>query len=359
MNFVITKHASPTAADVRRKLLVDPGFGRVFTDHMVTLRWTPDAGWHDARITARTPFLIDPASAALHYAQQIFEGMKAFRTDNGAIALFRPELNAARFARSAERMAMPPVPSELFIQAVEHLVKIDQEWVPGGDGSLYVSPSMFANEVFLGARPAREYVFCVIALPVGAYIKDGNTRPLKVWVSEAYTRAAPGGTGEAKCGGNYAGSLVAQADASAHGCDQVVFLDAVEHRWVEELTGMSIFFVMDDGALITPPLEGTILPGITRATIIALASAAGMRVKESRYAFRQWRLDAISGRLREVFGCGTAAVVTSIGEVVSIGGSFRIADGACGSVTKRLKNELVDVQRGRIAERMEWLRIVA
>ena len=366
MNFVVTKNASPVAADERRKWLADPGFGRVFTDHMVTLRWTQDAGWHDGRVTARAPFSIDPACAVLHYAQEIFEGMKAYRTESGAITLFRPEMNAARFARSAERMAMPELPEALFLQAVEALVKIDQEWVPDGEGSLYLRPFMFASEVFLGVRPALEYIFCVIACPVGPYFKGGD-KPLKLWVSNSYTRAAPGGTGAAKCGGNYAASLIAQAEAAAQGCDQVVFLDAVEHRWVEELGGMNLFFVMDDGAIITPPLAGTILPGITRATIIALAEAAGMQVKESPYAFDQWRADAASGRLREAFACGTAAVVASIGEVIGADGAFRIGDGVTGPVSKRLKNELVDIQRGkstqrmdqRMAQRTQWVRVVS
>lgn len=358
MNFVVTKHASPVAAEVRRKWLADPGFGRVFTDHMVTLRWTQEAGWHDGRVVARAPFAIDPACAVLHYAQEIFEGMKAYRTETGAITLFRPEMNAARFARSAERMAMPTLPEAVFLQAVEALVKIDQEWIPSGEGSLYLRPFMFASENFLGVRPALEYIFCVIACPVGPYFKGGD-KPLKLWVSNSYTRAAPGGTGAAKCGGNYAASLIAQAEAATHGCDQVVFLDAVEHRWVEELGGMNVFFVMDDGSIITPPLSGTILPGITRSSIISLAEGAGMRLKETPYAFDQWRADAASGRLREAFACGTAAVVASIGEVTGANGAFRIGEGITGPVSKRLKNELVDIQRGRSAQRKEWLRIVA
>jgi len=357
MNFVVTKHPSPVPADTRKKLLADPGFGRVFTDHMVTLRWAQNAGWHDGRVTAYAPFTIDPASAVLHYAQEIFEGMKAYRTEDGAIALFRPELNAIRFARSAERLAMPALPEALFLQAVEELVKIDRQWIPGGEGSLYLRPFMFASEAFLGVRPALQYIFCVIASPVGPYFKGGD-KPLRLWVSNTYTRAAPGGTGAAKCGGNYAASLVAQAEASAHGCDQVVFLDAAEHRWLEELGGMNVFFVMDDDSIITPPLGGTILPGITRSTIISLAEAAGMRVQESPYAFDQWRSDTASGRLREAFACGTAAVVASIGEVVSADGAFRIGEGIAGPISKRLKNELVDIQRGRNAQRMDWLRIV-
>jgi branched-chain amino acid aminotransferase len=357
MDFVVTKHTSPTSADLRQKLLVDLGFGRVYTDHMVTMRWTTEEGWHDARVTARAPFTIEPTSHVLRYAQEIFEGMKAYRTDSGAIALFRPELNAARFARSAERLAMPVLPSPVFLEALEHLVRIDRDWVPEGEGSLYLNPFMFATEPFLRAKPSSSYLFCVIGLPTGSYFKDGG-KPLRVWVSELYTRAALGGTGAAKCGGNYAASFVAQAEATRHGCDQAVFLDAAERRWVEELTGANIFFVMNNGTLITPPLDGTILPGVTRATIIELASAAGMPVEQSRYAFEQWRSDAGSGRLREVFACGTSASVTSIGEVVSVGGSFRVADGTAGPVTTRLKKALVDAQRGRLSEWLQWLRFV-
>jgi branched-chain amino acid aminotransferase len=325
---------------------------------MVTMRWTPEAGWHDGQITPRAPFSIHPASHVLHYAQEIFEGLKAYRTDSGAIALFRPEMNAARFARSAERLAMPPLPPPVFIEALERLVQVDREWVPEGESSLYLNPFMFGNDPYLGARASLNYIFCVLALPVGHYFKAG-ARPLKVWVTETYARAAPGGTGAAKCGGNYAAALAASNEAVAHGCDHAVFLDAVEHRWVEELAGANIFFVMNDGTLLTPPLDGTILPGITRATIIELASAAGLPVRESRYAFNQWRSDAGSGRLREVFACGTGATVASIGEVASASGSFRIADGDPGPITARIKKALFDAQRGRTAERLEWLRFVA
>ena len=210
----------------------------------------------------------------LHYAQEIFEGLKAYKRDDGGVNLFRPDANAKRFQNSAERMAMAPLPEPVFIEAVEQLVRIDRAWIPGGEGSLYLRPFMIASEVFLGVKPSAEYIFAVIASPVGSYFKGGPA-PVSIWVSENYTRAAIGGTGAVKCGGNYAASLRAQAEAIDHGCDQVVFLDAVERRYVEELGGMNVFFVFDDGSLLTPPL-GTILPGITRDSIIALAKDSGM-----------------------------------------------------------------------------------
>jgi branched-chain amino acid aminotransferase len=356
--FVLAPHDSPVAADVRATLLENPGFGRIFTDHMVTIRWTDEKGWHDAQVGARKPFQMDPAAAVLHYAQEIFEGLKAYRAADGGVTLFRPEENARRFARSAERLAMPVLPEALFLQAIEELVRIDAEWIPGGaDGSLYLRPFMFASEVFLGVRPAAEYIFAVIACPVGAYFKGGKSA-VTVWVSDDYTRAAPGGTGAAKCGGNYAASLVAQAQAIEHGCDQVVFLDAAEHKWVEELGGMNVFFLFDDGSMLTPPLGGTILPGITRESVIALARADGRTVTEERYSIGQWKADAASGRLREVFACGTAAVITPIGEVKGTDGSFTIGNGEGGSATEALKAKLVGIQRGTIADPDRWVRRV-
>ena len=354
MNFAITPHASPVSAENRRKTMEDPGFGRVFTDHMVTLRWTADKGWHEGQVKARAPFAIDPACAVLHYAQEVFEGMKAYRTGGGQIVLFRPEMNAARFSRSAERLAMPTMPESLFVEAVKELVKIDKDWVPSDAGSLYLRPFMFASEAFLGVRPSLEYIFCVIACPVGPYFKGGD-KLLKLWVSDEYTRAAPGGTGAAKCGGNYAASLIAQAEATQHGCDQVVFLDAKEHRWVEELGGMNLFFVMNDGSIVTPPLTGTILPGVTRTSIIEIARSLGMKVTEAPYSMDQWRSDAASGRLSEAFACGTAAVIGSIGEIVSSSGSFRFGNGVSGPVSQKLKAQLTGIQRGSIEDSREWV----
>jgi len=350
-------HPAPTSEGARAKLLENPGFGKIFTDHMVTIRWNAEAGWHDAQVRAREPFSIDPAAAVLHYAQEIFEGMKAYRTEGGGVALFRPEENARRFAQSAERMAMPVVPETLFVEAIEALVRADAAWIPEGEGSLYLRPFMFASEAFLGVRPAAEYIFCVIASPVGAYFK-GGAKAVTVWVSGDFSRAAPGGTGTAKCGGNYAASLLAQAEAIRNGCDQVVFLDAAERKWIEELGGMNVFFVLDDGHLITPPLGGTILPGITRASIIELARDLGLRVEERPYAFDTWRSDASSGLVREAFACGTAAVIAAIGEVRHVGGSFKIGDGQDGPVTRRLREQLTGLQRGAYPDPHGWLHAI-
>jgi len=353
--FTITRSNKAVLADQRAVLLADPGFGKLFTDHMVTIRYTEGQGWHSHAIGPREPFQLDPACAVLHYAQEIFEGMKAYRLEDGSIAMFRPEENARRFAESAERMAMPVLPEDLFLEAVQELVKIDVDWIPSGEGSLYLRPFMFASETFLGVRPANEYIFCVIASPAGAYFKGGK-KAVTLWVSEHFTRAARGGTGAAKCGGNYAASLVAQKEAIQHGCDQVVFLDAAENKWVEELGGMNVFFVMDDGSIVTPPLSGTILPGITRNSILSLARARGHDVREELYSFAQWRADAASGKLREAFACGTAAVVTAIGTVKSVDGDFTIGNGDGGIVTEALRAELTGIQRGTVADPANWVR---
>jgi branched-chain amino acid aminotransferase len=252
-------------------------------------------------------------------------------------------------------MAMPELPEKLFLEAVERLVALERAWIPEGEGSLYLRPFMFSSEAFLGVRPSNEYIFCVIACPAGNYFK-GGAKPLSLWVSEDISRAAPGGTGDAKCGGNYAASLIAQAEASRNGCDQVVFLDAVEHRWVEELGGMNLFFVMDDNRIVTPQLGGTILPGITRKSLITLARDCGLAVEERRYSMAEWRSDAQCGRLIEAFACGTAAVIAGIGEVRSSSYAFTIGTGETGALTRALCDELVGMQRGTIADRHGWLR---
>jgi branched-chain amino acid aminotransferase len=348
----------PVGPDARADMLKDPGFGRVFTDHMVSIRWTQDRGWHGAEVRAREPIALDPAAAVLHYGQEIFEGLKAYVRGDGSIALFRPEQNARRFQASAARLAMPALPEAVFLQAVDELVKIDQAWIPGNEGSLYLRPFMFATEAFLGVRPSHEYLFVLIASSVGSYFK-GGAKAVTVWLSDRYTRSAEGGTGAVKCGGNYAASLLAQAEAIDHGCDQVVFLDAAEHRWVEELGGMNIFFVFDDGSLATPPLGGTILPGITRDSIITLARGEGRIVREERYSIEQWRADAASGRLREAFACGTAAVVSAIGKIRSANGDILIGDGDGGPITAALKAKLVGIQRGDVADAEGWVRKIA
>ncbi|WP_210485400.1 branched-chain amino acid aminotransferase [Microvirga antarctica] len=352
--FTHQPHPSPVSPEHRAALLVNPGFGRVFTDHMVTIRYTDGQGWHDAKVEPRAPIPLDPAAAVLHYAQEIFEGLKAYRTADGGATLFRPEENARRFQESARRLAMPALPESLFLASLDELIKVDRAWIPDGDGSLYLRPFMFASEPFLGVKPSSEYLYIVIASSVGAYFKT-TADAVSVWVSQDYTRAAPGGTGAAKCGGNYAASLLAQAEASRHGCDQVVFLDAVERKWVEELGGMNVFFILDDGSMVTPPLGGTILPGITRASLITLAADRGITVREEPYSLDQWRADAASGRLREAFACGTAAVLTPIGTVRSHEGDFTIGNGRSGLQTEELRTALVDIQRSRAADGHGWV----
>jgi branched-chain amino acid aminotransferase len=355
LDFEIRPNAAPVADADRAALLANPGFGRVFTDHMVTIRYAEGKGWYEPRVEARAPIPMDPASAVLHYAQEIFEGLKAYNTADGGVSMFRPDANAARFTASAQRMAMPAPSETMFISSLRRLIEIDRAWIPQTeDGSLYLRPFQFASEVFLGVRPAAEYLYVVIASPAGAYF-TGGVKPLSLWVSPDYTRAAPGGTGAAKCGGNYATSLVAQAEAIEHDCDQVVFLDAVERKYIDELGGMNIFFVLDDGSLVTPPLTGTILPGITRDSILKLARREGRVVEERKVSFEEWRAGAASGRIRESFACGTAAVITPIGTVRFPDGEFLVADGGPGEVTEALRQQLSDIQRGRAEDPFGWV----
>jgi len=357
-DFARLPHPAPMAPDMRAQVLANPGFGTTFSDHMVSIEFDADRGWHDAQVMPYGPVALDPAAAVLHYAQEIFEGLKAYRLADGGIALFRPDANAARFNASARRLAMPELHEDLFVEAVRQLVLTDRDWFPTVEGgSLYLRPFMFATEAFLGVRPSKKYRFLVIASPAGNYFKSGAPA-VSIWVSE-YTRAAPGGTGAAKCGGNYASSLVPTAEAFSRGHDQVLFLDAAEHRWIEELGGMNLFFVMADGTLITPPLGGTILPGITRESLIALAREEGLTVREERYALDQWRDDAASGRLVETFACGTAAVVTPVGRVAGRDGEFTIGSGGPGQLTQKLRSRLVSIQRGEAPDSHGWVKRIA
>ncbi|MFI5490973.1 branched-chain amino acid aminotransferase [Actinoplanes sp. NPDC051859] len=355
LDFEIRPNPAPVSDADRATLLANPGFGRIFTDHMVTVRYAEGKGWYEPRVEARAPIPMDPASAVLHYAQEIFEGLKAYTLPDGGVAMFRPDANAARFAQSAQRMAMPPVPQNMFLESLRQLIDIDQKWIPPGDeGSLYLRPFAYASEVFLGVRPAMEYLYLVIASPAGAYF-SGGVKPVTVWATPDYTRAAPGGTGAAKCGGNYAAGLSAQAEAIENGCDQVVYLDAVERKYVDELGGMNVIFVMDDGSLVTPPLGGTILPGITRDSVLKLAARAGRKVEERPVSIDEWREGAASGRIAEVFACGTAAVITPIGTVKSPEGEFSVAEGRPGEVTMGLRKQLTDIQRGRGEDPFGWV----
>jgi branched-chain amino acid aminotransferase len=366
---MFTEDVPVTVEDVRRRpdaerqeLLADPMFGRYFTDHMFVARYAVGRGWYDARLTQYAPLQMDPGTAALHYAQSIFEGLKAYAQPDGTVATFRPEANAARFVRSAERLAMPPVPEQAFLAAVDALVDADRDWVPTGpDQTLYLRPYQLASESFLGVRPAHEYLFLVIASPAGAYFPRG-VHPVSVYVSEDYARAAPGGTGHVKCAGNYAASLLPQQEASALGCDQVVYLDAVEKKYIEELGGMNLFFVLgsgDDAELVTPELSGSLLPGITRDSLIALAGDLGHRVTERKVSLDEWRSGVADGSITETFACGTAAVITPIGQVKARSGDFAIGDEASGPLTMRLRESLLDIQHGRVADTRGWLHPVA
>ncbi|MFD0555523.1 branched-chain amino acid aminotransferase [Stackebrandtia endophytica] len=356
--FEVRPHPNPRSEAERGAILANPGFGRDFTDHMVTIRYTEGKGWHSAEVGPFGPLSLSPATAVLHYAQEIFEGMKAYHRADGRIGLFRAEENAARFQRSAERMAMPQLPTELFLGSLRALIDIDRAWVPEGeDTSLYLRPFMFASEEFLGVRPAMEFTYCVIASPAGAYFKSGP-KPVSLWVSHEYTRAAPGGTGAAKCGGNYATSLRPQAEALEHGCEQVVFLDAVHRRYVDELGGMNMFFVYEkDKTVVTPPL-GTILAGITRDAIFTLARDAGYEVVERLYDIDEWRADAESGDLTEAFACGTAAVITPVGVVRDKDHEFSAGTGEAGPLTKRIRQNLLDIQHGKVADPYGWTSVV-
>ncbi len=358
IDFEIHRSEQPVTATEREALLANPGFGRVFTDHMVTIRYAEGKGWYDARVEARAPIPMDPATAVLHYGQEIFEGLKAYHRADGKTGLFRADANARRFAESARRMAMAPLPEDLFLSSIEKLVDVDRDWVPTSEGgSLYLRPFQYANEVFLGVRPSHEYLYVLIASPVGSYF-SGGLKPVSIWVSQDYTRAAPGGTGAAKCGGNYAASLIAQAQAAEHGCDQVVFLDAVHRSYIDELGGMNIFFVRKDGSLITPELNGSILPGITRESVIKLAQAEGRTVEQRQVSLEEWREGAKSGEIVETFACGTAAVLTPIGTVRANDGEFLLGTGETGPVTSALRQSLVDIQYGRAEDIYGWTTII-
>ncbi len=351
----VTPSTSPVGDDRLAEILAAPGFGLHFTDHMFQAEWTPTEGWYDARVTPYAPLTLDPATAVLHYAQEIFEGMKAYRHEDGSVWTFRPEENAARLVRSAQRLALPELPVADFIASVDALVAADERWVPeaAGEKSLYIRPFMFASEKFLGVRPSQHVSYLVIASPAGAYFAKGLT-PVRIWLSEDYTRAGRGGMGAAKTGGNYASSLVAQQEAIEQGCDQVVFLDAAEGRFVEELGGMNLYFVHDDGTIVTPELSGTILEGITRSSILELCGKLGHAVQERRFTIDEWRDGVTSGRITEVFACGTAAVVTPVGALKWRGGATTPVE-ETGPVTSQVRQALVDIQYGRAEDTFGWM----
>jgi branched-chain amino acid aminotransferase len=352
LDIAVALNTTPRSAEERTALLTEPGFGRVFTDHMATAVWTRDGGWADATIKPYGPLSLDPATSVLHYGQAIFEGFKAYRHPDGSIHTFRPERNARRFQRSAVRLALPELPVDWFVGLADELVRTEREWVPsGGESSLYLRPLMIGTEVGLGVRPSNEALFVLLASPAGSYFA-GGVKPVTIWLSSEYVRAAPGGTGAAKCAGNYAASLIAQQEAIENGCDQVAFVDAVEHRWVEELGGMNLFFVRDDGSITTPELSGSILEGVTRDAILTLAEELGHKPEERRIDIEEWQSDR---GITEVFACGTAAVVTPVGSLKWRGGEVVTSGGVTGPVTQQIRDALLDIQLGRAADAHGWL----
>lgn len=349
LEFSVTRNLAAKSAAQRDELLKEPGFGTVFTDHMVDICWSAKGGWHRPRVQPYGPIPLDPAAAVLHYGQEIFEGIKAYRHADGSVWTFRPDKNAERLQRSARRMALPELPTEYFLQSLRELIAVDGAWTPSGaDQSLYLRPFEFAKEAFLGVRPAQKVAYYVIASPAGSYFK-GGVKPVRIWLSENYARAGKGGTGAAKTGGNYASSLLPQAEAYGQGCDQVVFLD--QDGNVEELGGMNVVFVHKDGTIVTPQSD-SILEGITRDSILQLAEDRGHKVERRAVSLQEWRDGVASGDIVEVFACGTAAVVTPIGALVTA--DFEDAQ-PIGELALSLREELTDIQYGRREDKHGWL----
>ena len=357
-HFEIQLAKEPVPPGERARLMQNPGFGKVFTDHMVVIPYSEETGWGRGILKPYGPIQLDPAASVLHYGQAIFEGFKAYRQPDGHVKSFRPEANANRFNASARRLAMPELPVELFVEAADLLVRQEKDWVPTTVGeSLYLRPFMIATEAFLGVKPSNDYLFLLIASPSAAYFKAG-AKPVTVWLSETYVRAAPGGTGAAKCAGNYAASLIAQKEAKAEGCDQVVWLDAVNRRFVEEMGGMNIFFVYQEGGrtvVVTPTLTGSLLPGITRLSLLEMAKSMGYGAEERRISIDEWQAALQEGRMTEAFACGTAAVITPIGTVKSSHGVWEINNCESGPVTLQLRKALLDLQHGLVPDTHHWL----
>ena len=360
MKIDVTPSANPVPSATREGYVAEPGFGRYFTDHMVLAEWNQATGWGDAKVCAYGPLSMDPASMVFHYGQEIFEGMKAYSQPDGSIALFRPDANGLRFVKSAARIALPELPVADFVACVAKLVEVDAAWVPRKVGeSLYIRPFMIATEVGLGVRPSNKALFSVIATPAAAYFNAAKA--VTVWISTEYVRAALGGTGEAKCGGNYAASLLAQQQAAKEGCDQVVWLDAIERRWVEEMGGMNLYFVKGSGrgaTIFTPKLTGTLLPGITRDSVLTVARDLGYKTEEGMINIDEWRDGVASGEISEIFACGTAAVIAPVGVAKSASGTWVTGDGAPGEITMEIRNHLLGIQHGTIEDKHGWMRKV-
>ncbi|MBC9936891.1 MULTISPECIES: branched-chain amino acid aminotransferase [unclassified Leucobacter] len=349
--------ATPLPAAEREAILANPGFGNHFTDHMVSIVWTKEGGWEQPELLPYGPIQLDPAASVLHYGQEIFEGLKAYRRADGSVSAFRVEANAARLNASARRLALPELPVELFVSAIDELVSTDADWVAeGAEASLYLRPFMIADESFLGVRAAHRARFMVIASPAGPYFAQG-VKPVSIWLAKGSSRAGHGGTGEAKCGGNYASSLLPQEEAAANGCAQVLFLDSSTEDTIEELGGMNLFLVKNGDSLVTPALNGNILHGITRDSLIQLAKDRGLAVEERAVTVSEWQAGVADGTITEAFACGTAAVITPIGRLLGADGlDVNFGENAPGPLTMSLRDELTGIQTGRVADPHSWVR---
>ncbi len=356
MQFEVTRNPNPVPDAERDAIIANPTFGTHFTDHQVVVVWEKDKGWHSAQVIPYGPIMMDPSAAVLHYGQEIFEGIKAYRHEDGSIWTFRPEANARRLQRSAYRMALPELPVDVFVDSLRELIAVDGAWVPSPEGekTLYFRPFEIAAENFLGVRAAQRAEYRVIASPVGPYF-TGGIKPVSIWIALDSSRAGKHGTGEAKTGGNYAASLLAQQKGYENGCSQVMFLDAETATYIEELGGMNLFFVYKDGHVATPSLDGTILHGITRDSIITLLEDRGLSVEQRRISLDEVREGVSTGEIVEVFACGTAAVVTPVGVLKSEREEIVIGGNEPGALTVDIRTELTGIQYGRVADRHNWL----
>jgi len=360
MKFEVTRNPKPLSDSEREAAISDPTFGSHFTDHQVVVVWEEGIGWHSAQVIPYGPILMDPSSAVLHYGQEVFEGIKAYRHKDGSIWTFRPTMNAARIQRSAKRMALPELPADVFIDSLQQLIAVDGDWVPKPEGekTLYFRPFEIAAENFLGVRAAKRVEYRVIASPVGPYFV-GGVKPISIWIALDSSRAGKHGTGEAKTGGNYAASLLAQQEGYDQGCSQVVFLDAESSTYVEELGGMNLFFIYKDGSVVTPGLDGTILRGITRDSLITLIRDRGIKITERKVTLDEVREGAKSGEIAEVLACGTAAVITPVGIFRSREEEIVIGGNEPGELTVSLREELTGIQYGIVADRHNWMHKLA
>ena len=354
MNIPVTRTTNPKPRPEDETKL---GFAKYFTDHMFVMEYDEGKGWHSPRVEPHAPFLIEPASAVLHYAQMMFEGMKAYRKPDGSIQIFRPDMNIARMKNTCERMCMPEVPGDLFLEGLKAVIYEDRDWIPTAPGtSLYIRPFLFGDEVSFSVLPAQHYRFMIILSPTGSYYaaNDGGLTTTRIFVEDEYIRAAPGGTGYAKVGGNYGGGMRASQDAIKHDCKDVLWLDAEEHKYVEEIGTSNAFFKIGDEVITAPLDSGTILPGITRNSVIQLLTKWGVKVSERKLSIDEVVAAAKDGSLKEIFASGTAAVISPIGWLNINGTDVQVADGKVGPTAQKLYDNLYGMQTGVVEDTMGW-----